>query len=116
LKLLLVAYAQAFPNFVVLPFITPSPTRTTSKSRFGTINIRGVEEGTRTIMEANSIVVEMAIESTYVAPNTTEATTKTMHPSTLSTIIEIERGIENPQMRDGIRVTLMFEQIVFWKK
>jgi hypothetical protein len=32
-----------------------------------------------------------------------------MHPSTLSTIIEIEEGIENLQLGDGIGITPMEE-------
>ncbi len=55
----------------------------------------GVEEGTGTIMEVDSIVVEMVIESIQVAPDTIGATTKIVHPSTVSTIIEIKEGTKN---------------------
>jgi hypothetical protein len=46
-------------------------------------------------MEVDSIVTKMAIESIQVVVNTTEVVIETMHPSTLSTIVEIEDGIKN---------------------
>jgi hypothetical protein len=52
----------------------------------------GAEEITKTTMEVNSIVAKVANENTQVAPNTIKVATKTMHPSTLSTIKEIEKG------------------------
>ncbi len=55
----------------------------------------GLEEGTWTTMEVDSIVTKMAIESIQVVVNTTEVVIETMHPSTLSTIVEIEDGIKN---------------------
>lgn len=36
--------------------------------------------------------VEEGTKSTQVAPDTIEATIKTMHPSTLSTIVKTEEG------------------------
>jgi hypothetical protein len=45
-------------------------------------------------MEVDSIATQMATKSTQVARDTTEATTETMHPSTLFTIVEIEEGIK----------------------
>jgi CRISPR/Cas system CMR-associated protein Cmr5 small subunit len=53
------------------------------------------DERTRTIMEVDSIAVEVATESIQVALDTIEATTETMHPSTLFTIVEIGEGTEN---------------------
>jgi hypothetical protein len=66
-----------------------------------------VEEGTRTTMEVNFLILEVAIESIQVFLDTTEATIKTMHPSTLSTIVEIDEGTENLQPRDDIGVAPM---------
>ncbi len=76
----------------------------------------GAQEGTKTTMEVDSIVAKVAIESIQVAPDTTEATTKIMHPFTLSTITEIEEGTKDLQPRDGIGDTMMVKQIVFWQK
>ncbi len=58
-------------------------------------------------MEMDSIIAKVTTKSTQAAPNTTQATTKTMHPSTLSTIIETKEGTKNLQSWDGIGVTLM---------
>jgi hypothetical protein len=69
----------------------------------------GAEEGTETTMEVDSITVEVATKSIQVAPNTTKVATETEHPSTLSTIIEIEEGTKNFQPRDGTKVNLMVE-------
>ncbi len=55
-------------------------------------------------MEVDSSATEMATKSTQVALATTKASTKTMHPSTLPTIVEIEEGIKNLQPRDGTEV------------
>jgi hypothetical protein len=49
----------------------------------------------------------MATKSTYVAPNTIEIVIKTVHPSTLSTIAKIGKGIGNLQLRDGIGSVLI---------
>ncbi|CAM6011937.1 unnamed protein product [Sphagnum balticum] len=68
-----------------------------------------VEEGTGTTMEVDFIVVEVAIESIQVAIDTTKVATKTMHPSTLSTVVETDEGTENLQPRDGIGVAPMVE-------
>jgi hypothetical protein len=46
----------------------------------------------------------VAIESTQVALDTTKIGTEIAHPSTLSTIMEIDEGIENLQPRDNIGV------------
>jgi len=54
------------------------------------------KEGIGTMMEVDSIVVKVATESIQVAPNTTEATIKIIHPLTLSTIVETKEGTENP--------------------
>ncbi len=62
---------------------------TTSRTRFGMISMGGVKEGIEPIMEVDSIVAKMATKSIQVAPNTIKGTTKTVHPSTLSTIVEI---------------------------
>ncbi len=56
-------------------------------------------------MEVDSIVIEVATESTQVTLDIIEATTKTMHLSTLSTIVESEEGIENFQ--HGIKLELI---------
>jgi hypothetical protein len=50
----------------------------------------GAKEGTKTMMEVESIFAEMATKSTQVAHDITKAAIKTMHPSALSTIIETE--------------------------
>jgi hypothetical protein len=55
----------------------------------------GAEEGTGTMMEVDSIVVEVATKSTQVAPNIIEIITEIMHPSTLSIIVETKEGIKN---------------------
>jgi hypothetical protein len=76
-----------------------------TKSRI--VNMGGAKKGTRTTMEVDSIAIEVVTESTQVAPDTIEATTKTMHPLTLSTIIETEEGTENLQLGDGTGVAPM---------
>ncbi len=48
----------------------------------------GVDEGTKTTMEVVSIVIDVVAKSTQVALDTIEVAIKTMHPSTLSTIVE----------------------------
>jgi len=68
----------------------------TSITKFGIVSMGRAKEGTRTMMEVDSIVVKVATESIQVAPNTTKATTKIIHPSTLSTIVETKEGTENP--------------------
>jgi hypothetical protein len=55
----------------------------------------GAKEGIGTTMEVDSIAIEVVTKSTQVAHDTTKATIKTMHPSTLSTIIKTEEGTEN---------------------
>ncbi len=59
------------------------------------------------MMEVDSIVAKVATESIQVAPNITKAAIETMHPSTLSTIVETEEGTKNLQPRDGIGVAPM---------
>ncbi len=61
----------------------------------------GAKEGIGPTMEVDSIVVEVAIENIQVAPDTIETTIKSMHLSTLSTIIDFEEGIENLQSKDA---------------
>ncbi len=114
LRLRLNAYAQVFPNFVVPPFVVPSPVRTTSRNKSKIVNMGGVEEKIETTMEVDSITTDVATESNQVALDTIEATTKTMHPSTLSTIIESEEGTKNLQLGDGIRVILVVDWQFFW--
>ncbi len=46
-------------------------------------------------MEVDSIVAKVVTKSTQVAPHTIEATTKTVHPSTLAIIVKINKVIEN---------------------
>ncbi len=65
------------------------------KTRSETINMGGAEEGTETTIEVDFIAVEMVTESIQVTPNTTKATTETLHPSTLSTIVETKEGTKN---------------------
>jgi hypothetical protein len=43
----------------------------------------------------DSIAAKVPTKSTQVAPNITKTATKIVHPSTLSTIVEIEEGIKN---------------------
>ncbi len=107
LRLWLATYTQAFADFVVPLFVPPFLVGTTSRTRYGMISMRGVKEGIETIMEVDSIVAKMATKSIQVAPNTTKATTKTVHPSTLSTVVEIEEGTKNLQSGDGTRVIPM---------
>lgn len=64
LKLQLVAYAQAFLDFVIPPFVTPSLARMASKTISEIVSMGGAEEGTRITMEVDSIVIEVAIKST----------------------------------------------------
>jgi hypothetical protein len=82
LKLQLVTYALAFPDFVIPPFVAPSLARTMSKTIYEIISLGGAEEGIGTTMEVDSIVVEVVIKSTQVAPDTTKVVIKTVHPST----------------------------------
>jgi len=96
LKLWLVAYAQAFLDFVLPLFVAPSLARMTSITKFGIVSMGRAKEGIGTMMEVDSIVVKVATESIQVAPNTTEATIKIIHPLTLSTIVETKEGTENP--------------------
>ncbi len=58
-------------------------------------------------MEVDFIILEVAIESIQVSFDTIEATIKIVHPSTLSTIMEIDEGTENLQLRDDIGVAPM---------
>ncbi len=60
-------------------------------------------------MEVDSIVVEVATESSQVVFDTTKVATKIVHPSTLSTIVETKDGTENLQLGDGTRITPMVE-------
>jgi hypothetical protein len=69
----------------------------------------GAKEGTKTTMEVDSIATQMATKSTQVACDTIEATTETMHPSTLFTIVETKDDTKNLQPRDGTRVIPMVE-------
>ncbi len=64
LRFQLANYAQAFPDFVVLSFVPPSPVRMTSITRFGTISMGGVEDGIGTMMVVDSIIIEVAIKRT----------------------------------------------------
>jgi hypothetical protein len=41
--------------------------------------------------------------------DTIKVATKTMHPSTMSTIAKIKKGIENLQLGDGTKVVLVIE-------
>jgi hypothetical protein len=107
LKLWLPTYAQAFPNFVLLPFTTPFLAKTPSRTISGTVSMGRLEEGTITTMEVDFIILEVAIESIQVSFDTIEATIKIVHPSTLSTIMEIDEGTENLQLRDDIGVAPM---------
>ncbi len=63
------------------------------------------------MMEVDPIAAKVATESTQVAPNSTKAAIKTMHPSTLSTIVKIEEGTKHLQPRDGNGVAPMLKQI-----
>jgi hypothetical protein len=65
------------------------------------------KEGTETMMEVDSIIAEVATKSTQVAHDTTKATIKIVHPSTLSTIIETKEGIENLQSGNGTGIAPM---------
>jgi hypothetical protein len=109
LKLQLIAYAQTFLDFVVPPFVASSRAKTMSKTRSGTISLGGVEDGIRTTMEVDSSVAEVATKSTQVALDITKASTKTMHTSTLPTIVETKEGIKNLQRRDDTRIVPMVE-------
>lgn len=64
--------------------------------------------------ELDYIATKVPTKSIQVAPNTTKTATKIVHPSTLCTIVKIEKRIENLQLSDGTGVALMVEQIVFW--
>jgi hypothetical protein len=69
----------------------------------------GAKEGTETMIEVDSIVAEVATKSIQVAHDTTKAAIKTVHPSTLSTIIETEEGTKNLQSGNGTRIAPMVE-------
>jgi len=45
-KLWLLAYAQAFPNFILLSFVAPFPARMPSRTRFGTVSLGEAKKGT----------------------------------------------------------------------
>ncbi len=63
-KLKLVAYAQAFPDFVLSSFITSSLVKMLSRTRSRILDMGRTKEGTETTMEVDSIAVEVATEST----------------------------------------------------
>ncbi len=94
-KLWLNAYAQAFPDFVLLSFVAPSLAMMALRTRFGIVSMGGAKEGIKPTMEVVSIVIEMATKGIQVAPDTTEATTKIVHLSTLFTIIKTKEAIKN---------------------
>lgn len=73
------------------------------------VSMGGVEEGIKTTMEVDSIITKVVIENTQVTLDTIEVAFETMHPSTLSTILETEEGIENLQLGDGTRITPMVQ-------
>jgi hypothetical protein len=50
----------------------------------------GAEEGTETMTEVDCIATKVPTKSTQFTPNTTKTTTKIVHPSTLSTIVELK--------------------------
>jgi hypothetical protein len=80
-----------------------------SKTKSRIVNMGGAKKRTITTMEVDSIATKVVTESTQVALDTIEATTKTMHPLTLSTIVEIREGIEKLQSGDGTTVVPMVE-------
>jgi len=104
---------QGFLDFILPPFVPPFPTRMTSKTRSTMVCMGGVEEGTKPTMKVDSIIAKVATKSIQVVPNTIEAATKTMHPSTLSIIRETKKGSKkgskNLQLGDGIKVAPMVE-------
>ncbi len=57
-------------------------------------------------MEALNVKTKVPI-NTQMAPDISEATTKTVHPSTLSTIVKTKKDIKNLQPGDGIGVAPM---------
>jgi hypothetical protein len=63
-KLWLLAYAQAFPNFVLLSFVAPFPTRMPSRTRFGIVSLGEAEKGTGTMMEVHYIATKVPTKST----------------------------------------------------
>jgi hypothetical protein len=63
-KLWLAIYAQVFPNFVLPLFVAPFLAKMLSRTRFRAVNMEGAKEGTGTMMEVDSIVVEITTEST----------------------------------------------------
>jgi hypothetical protein len=58
-------------------------------------------------MEVDSIVVEVATKSTQVAPDIIEVVIESVHPLTLSTILESEEGIKDFQQGDEIGIVPM---------
>jgi hypothetical protein len=64
LKLWLTAYAQAFPDFVIPPFIALFLARMASKTISKIVNLGGVKEGTGTTMEVDCIIIKVVIKST----------------------------------------------------
>jgi hypothetical protein len=51
-------------TFVLPSFVAPSPARMLSIIKFKTINMEGIDEGTKTTMEVVSIAVKVATKST----------------------------------------------------
>ncbi len=80
-----------------------------SRTRYGTVSMGGAKEGTETTMEVDSIVAKVATKSTQVAHDTIEAAIKIVHPLALFTIIEIEEGTENLQLKNGTGIAPMVE-------
>ncbi len=64
LQLWLTTNAQAFPDFVLPPFVPPFLVRTMFRTKFRTTSMLGVEAETRTIMEVDSIAAKVATKST----------------------------------------------------
>jgi hypothetical protein len=63
-KLWLVAYAQAFLDFVLPLFVAPFLIRKPSRTRFEIVSMGGAKEGTKTIMEVDSIVAKVETKNT----------------------------------------------------
>ncbi len=63
-KLWLVAYAQAFPDFVLPLFVAPFLIKKPSWTKSEIVSMGGAKEGTKTIMEVDSIAAKVATKNT----------------------------------------------------
>ncbi len=72
----------SFSKFCSTTFCSPFSSQDNVQNQIQNDQYGGVEEGTGTTMEVDSITTKVVIKSTQVELDTIGATTKTVHPST----------------------------------